>query len=111
MTDIFINSDLFIAINDYTNLRNLCDTCLSLSKLKIYINYVLKRQYSLMYYNNQLFRNIILNKIFNPSKQLQLNLSFCNNITNITALENVHNLDISYCYNITNITALENGES
>ena len=50
MTDIFINSDLFIAINDYTNLRNLCDTCLSLSKLKIYINYALKRQYSLIFY-------------------------------------------------------------
>ena len=34
MTNIFTNLDLFILINEYTDLRNLCDTCLLFARLK-----------------------------------------------------------------------------
>ncbi len=85
MIDLFINPDLFRVINEYTNLRSLCDTCMLLSTLKTYINYKLTKEYSLMYYDDVLFRNRVLNKICNPYKQLHLNLSGCN-ITDVSAL-------------------------
>ena len=72
MIKIFSNSYLFRAINEYLDLRSLCDTCSLLLKFKKYIFYKLNKQYSLMYYDDILFRNIFLQKIFNPSKQLHL---------------------------------------
>ena len=51
MVDIFLNIDLFRIIDEYTDLRSLCDTCTLLSTLKKYINYKLNKKYSLMYYN------------------------------------------------------------
>jgi hypothetical protein len=117
MTNIFLDSYIFRDINEYTDLRNLCDTCLSLSKLKKYINYKLNKQYSLMYYNDILFKTKILNKIYNPCKQLYLNLNFnvntlrlcrCNFITDITVLKNINSLNLSYCKNVRDISVLRN---
>ena len=105
MTEVFTNPDLFIAINEYTDLRGLCDTCLLLSTSKKYINYKLNKKYSLMYYDDILFRSNILNKIFNPIKQLYINLSCCQNITDVSALGNVHTLVLRYCDNITDVKA------
>ena len=107
MNSIFTNSDLFRVIDTYTDLRSLCDTCRSFATLKKYINYKLNKQYSLMYYDYILFRNIVLNKIFNPIKQLHLNLNGCKNITDVSTLGNVHTLDLSYC-EITDVSALGN---
>ena len=65
MTTIFYNIDLFSIINEYIDLRSLCDICRLFATLKKYINYKLNRQYSLMYYDDILFRNKVLSKIFN----------------------------------------------
>ena len=130
MTNIFTNPDLFSLINEYTDLRSLCDTCSFgknqefLSKvakgklgfpscslfatLKKYINYKLKKEYSLMYYNDILFRQRVLNKIFNPYKQLHLDVSDCNQITDVSMLGNVHTLNLRNCYHITDVSALGN---
>ena len=97
-----------MTINEYTDLRSLCDTCLLFTTLKKYINYKLNKKYSLMYYDNVLFKNIILSKIFNPYKQLHLNLSYCNNITDVSTLCNVHTLNLSDCNNITDVSTLGN---
>ena len=35
-----------------------------------------------------------------------LDLSKCNNITNVSALGKVYNLDLSYCYKITDVSTL-----
>ena len=70
MTNIFTNTDLFRTINEYTNLQSICDTCSLFATLKKYINYILNKEYSLMYYDDILFRNMVLHKIFNPYKQL-----------------------------------------
>jgi hypothetical protein len=61
-----------VTINEYTDLRSICDTNMSFSTLKKYINYKINAKYSIMYYEDILFRNIVLNKIYNPSKQLYL---------------------------------------
>ena len=97
-----------MTINEYIDLRSLCDTCISYSILKKYINYKLNRQYSLMYYDDVLFRNIVLNKIFNPIKQLHLNINGCNRITNVSALGHVHTLNLDGCDKITDVRALDN---
>ena len=103
MNSIFFNIDLFRTINEYTDLRSLCDTCGSFATLKKYINYKLSKRYSSMYYDDIIFRNIVLNKIFNPNKQLHLNLSECENITDVSTLGNIHTLNLSNCDNITDV--------
>jgi hypothetical protein len=75
MRKIF-NLDLFKYMNEYTDLRRLCDTCLSFKNFKKYVHYNLNKQYSLLYYDNAWFRNIVLSKIVN-SKQLHLDLISC----------------------------------
>jgi hypothetical protein len=75
MINIFTNTDLFRTINEYTDLQSLCDTCILFATLKKYINYKLNKKYSLIYYDDIAFRNIIISKIFNPYKQLYINLS------------------------------------
>ena len=72
MNNVFYNIHLFVTINEYTDLRSICDTNMSFSTLKKYINYKINAKYSIMYYEDILFRNIVLNKIYNPSKQLYL---------------------------------------
>ena len=59
MMVLFTNPDLFRVIDTYTDLRSLCDTCTVLSTLKKYINYKLNSHYSLMYYDDIAFKNII----------------------------------------------------
>ena len=101
-----MNRDFFRIINKYTDLRSLCDTCVLLSTFKKYINYKLNNVHSLMYYDDVLFRNKVLSKIFNPNKQLHLNLNWCTNITDVSALSDVHTLNLRGCKNITDVSAL-----
>jgi len=58
-----------------------------------------------MYYDNILFRNIVLNKIFNPLKQLKLNLRCCDYITDVSVLCNIHTLNLYSCVNIFDVSA------
>ena len=108
MKNIFFNIDLFRNIAEYIDLRSLCDTCRLFATLKKYINYKFNKEYSLMYYDDILFRNKVLSKIFNPLKQLHLDLSYCENITDVSALGNVHTLNLSCCNKITDVSALKN---
>jgi hypothetical protein len=108
MINIFTNTDLFRYINEYTDLRSLCDTCLLFTTLKKYINYKLNKKYSLLYYNDILFRNRVLNKIFNSNKQLHLKLSCCDYITDVSVLCNIHTLDLSSCVNLFDVSVLKN---
>ena len=107
MIDLFTNPDLFRVINFYTDLRSLCDTCTVLSTMKQYIFYLFNKEYSLMYYDDVLFRQRVLNKIFNPNKQLLLMLSICDKITDVSVLGNVHTLNLSWCDNIKDVSGLK----
>jgi len=104
--DTFTNPDLFNVIGEYTHLQSLCDTCTMLLTFKQYICYKLKEEYSSMYYNDISFRNRLLTKIFNPNKQLHLDLNNCE-LTDVSALGNVHTLDLSDC-NIEDVSSLRN---
>ena len=84
--DPLFNIDLFRYINEYTDLRSLCDTSVLFASLKQYINYKLNDNYSFMYYDDISFRNRVLSKIYNPYKQLRLDLSWCLNIENVIQL-------------------------
>jgi len=105
---LFTNTDLFRVINEYAYLRSLCDTCTLLSTFKKYLIYKLNSTYSLLYYDDISFRQRVLNKIFNPCKQLYLDLSDCNQVTDVSALGNVHTLNLRNCYNITDVSSLGN---
>ena len=72
--DLFTDPDLFRYIYEFTDLRSLCDTCTLLLQFKQYITYKLNSKYSLMYHDDILFRQRVLNKICNPYKQLHLQI-------------------------------------
>ena len=91
---------------DVTNLLNTTKLLKYVKKKFIYRK--LNKKYSLEYYNNEEFRNIIHNSIKNPNKQISLNLSECKKITDVSALGNVHNLNLSDCNNIIDVSALGN---
>ena len=103
--DPLFNIDLFRYINEYTDLRSLCDTSVLFASLKQYINYKLNDDYSFMYYDDISFRNRVLSKIYNPYKQLRLDLNWCN-MSDVSTLGNVHTLNLSLCYNIKDVSAL-----
>ncbi len=56
-----------------------------------------------MYYKNEKFRTTILEKIFNPIKQLYVNLSMCNNVVVVSVLGNVTNLILIDCTKVRNL--------
>jgi hypothetical protein len=66
----------------------------------------LNDDYSFMYYDDISFRNRVLSKIFNPYKQLHLDLSWCLNIEDVSSLGNVHTLNLRLCDNIEDVSAL-----
>jgi hypothetical protein len=97
---------LFMKLVEYTGYWNFSITCQLLFKSKKYVNYNLNRKYSQMYYYGKQTRNMILEKIFNPQKQLCLDLSSM--ITNISpdALGQVHTLNLEGCL-ITDVRPLK----
>ena len=110
--DLFTNLDLFRVITTYTDLRSLCDTCVLLLTFKQYITYLFNNEYSLMYFNDMLFRQRVINNICNPHKQLHLDLSYLKNdnsstIIDISALGNVHMLDLSRS-DVADVSGLDN---
>ena len=83
---------------------------LSISKKMQYLN--LNKESSRLFASDnkkgKLFRGEVLSKIANPNKQLSLNLSCCQEITDVSMLGNVHTLDLSYCHGITEVSMLGN---
>ena len=110
--DLFTNPDLFRYIDKFIHLQSLCDTCSFLLTFKQYITYKLNSEHSFMYFNDILFRQRVLNKIFNPTKQLHLNLRYLrtdnlSTIIDVSALGNVHKLDLSMS-DVADVSALGN---
>ena len=131
MVTVFLNLYLSKDISKYIDLRQVSYTCRKLLNLRKYAIYKLNKRNSLKYYSIKQFENRyiedccqdddynddfddlefrkkVLNNIYNPHKQLQLNLSLCKNIFNVSDLRNVHTLDLSYCSQIRDVTALAN---
>lgn len=107
----FIIHNLYLYINEFTNIQYICDACKKYSVYKKYVLYIkLNKHNSLKYYyNNENFRNIVLTKISNPYKQLSIDLSNSNiidiNINNLHSLD-LSNSDVTNCNCLTNIYIL-----
>ena len=63
-------------------------------------------KYSLKFYEDEEFRNRVLSSIKYPSNQLSLDLSYCDNVSDVSALGGVHTLDLRCCDNVTDVSAL-----
>ena len=87
---------LFMKLVEYTGYWNFSITCQLLFKSKKYVNYNLNKKYSQMYYFGKQTKNMILEKIFNPQKQLCLDLSSMITDINPDALGQVHTLNLEY---------------
>jgi hypothetical protein len=74
------------------------------SKLFRYLR--LKREFSIQFYEDITFRNKCLSLINNPMRQLNLNLSRCGQLANVSALGHVHTLDLSGCDQLTDVSTL-----
>ena len=66
----------------------------------------LNRKLSLLYVENEQFRDRVLALIINPRRQLALNLSQCLTISDVSKLADVHTLNLSGCRNIVDVSAL-----
>ena len=121
---------MFLNIYEFCLDDKLLETCRFAYQIKRRVSiYNLKRTYSLKYYNDAAFRNLVLQTITDSRKQLHLNLSSygdiitdvsalgnvhtlnlsrCDKIEDVSALGNVHTLDLSYCTKITDVSALGN---
>ena len=94
---------------NYKDFKNL----LSISKSfkegrKRFFYYKLTKESSLQYYSNENFRKIINNKVNRTNKQISIDLSYCDQVTNVDVLKNVHSLNLSWCYGVTQVDALCN---
>ena len=74
--------------------------------LRRHLYWTLTKTYSLKYYEDEEFRTDVHSRLENPSIQLHLDLSGCNNITDVSALGGVHTLNLSGCSNLTDVSAL-----
>jgi len=103
-SNIFDIRDIVYSINEFipynNNLLN-CNKYLYELKLKYY---KLNKEYSLKYYFDNDFKNLINSKITNSRLKISLNLSNSYEITDegIKMLGNIHTLNLSGCDKITN---------
>jgi hypothetical protein len=101
--NIFYIKDIVYSINEFIkDDNNLLNTNKYLYELKLKY-YKLNKEYSLKYYFDNEFKNLIDSKITNSKFQLSLDLSFCDGITDegIKILGNLHALNLFGCYEIT----------
>ena len=93
MNILHLPQDLYSCIQEYTNINPLLNTTKKLSDVKYELYYwKLNKEYSLKYYDDSKFRDIVNSKICRTLKQLSLNLSYCYKIVDVSALKNVVNL-------------------
>ena len=96
-------------IQYYTDLRHLFSASKGLLSWRRELQYwKLNQHNSIKYHNNREFRQTIEQIVSDTSTQISLDLSRCENITDVSALGNVHTLDLSHCENITDVSALGN---
>ena len=78
MSLIDIPGNVFLIINEFCSVNKLLETRRFLYQVKRRVGiYKLNRTYSLEYYNDATFRELVLQTINNSSKQLYLDLHGC----------------------------------
>ena len=91
---IYLPFEWIAYIQEYTNINNLLITCkyFELYRVELF-DWKLSKISSEKYYNAINFRHSILNRMKYPNKQLSLKLSYCTDITDVSALGTVHTLN------------------
>ena len=101
--------DLVNYIQYYTDLRQLFSASKQLSHWRRELQYwKLNTDASKQYHSKWEFRHAIEKLVSDTSKQISLNLRCCANLTDVSALGNVHTLNLRYCSKITDLSALQN---
>jgi len=107
--DLFEYEFVIMELMKYIDVTNLFNSSLKYKYNKKNLHYKkINKKYSLKYYLNEDFRNTVLRSVSYPSLQLNLYLSWCDNITDMSELGKVHTLYLSCCDNITDVSMLEN---
>ena len=104
------NQSLYF-LNEYTDLRKLWMTTKNLwnsNERKLFCYLRLNKSKSIEYFESESFRAYIISRVSDPSKQISLNLSDNNDITDVSSLGNVRTLNLSRCYKITDVSSLGN---
>ena len=102
---------IIILIDQYSSLNNFSITSKELLHCKKIIKYKFTQEYSLKYYLDDVFRNMILNKIHYPNMQLIIDVSHCYEIYDVDIFKNVNTLDLSHCVNVKDVSSLSNLEN
>ena len=109
LQDLFEYEFVIMELMKYINVTNLLNSSPKYKYNKKNLHYKkINREYSLKYYLNEDYRNTVLRSVSYPSIQLQLDLCWCDNITDVSMLGNVHTLHLIKCENITDVSALGN---
>ena len=104
-----INDDVLGRIREYVGINPLLNTCRGFSSSKKRLFYwKLNRTYSIKYHDDGLFRATLLSLMLERKNQLALKLSNCDNVSDVSALANVHALNLSSCNNVRDVSALAN---
>jgi len=104
-------NQIYYILNEYVDLRNLWITTPDLwnsteHKLLCYIK--LNKSKSKGYLNLVEFRIYMISRVSNPNKQISLNFSGCDQLTDVSNLGNVHTLYLSFCDELTDVSSLGN---
>ena len=91
--------DLYIVSKKFLNFRKLN------KNVHFYLN---KKNGALKYYEDSDFRIYISSLMFDTSKQLHIDLSYCDNVTETSMLGNVFSLNLTYCTRVIDVSDLGN---
>jgi hypothetical protein len=100
--------DIYHCIKEFTSINALLNTSKrGLSDVKRRLFYWnLNKEYSQLYYSSGEFRERLLGLVHDSKKQVSLNLSYCDNVSDVSALGHVHTLNLRECPNVSDVSAL-----
>ena len=97
---------LIVDLGGYSIYSSLTATNRYFYDVRRYLFLKLNKTYSRKYYDDEHFQTLVHSRLENPTKQLSLDLSDYNKISDVSALGGVHTLDLSDCNKITDVSAL-----
>jgi hypothetical protein len=100
--------DIYFCIQEFTSINDLLNTSRQLDDIKYRLFYWrLNKSFSQRFYSSVEFRvRLMCCLVHDSSKQVSLNFIGCGNVSDVSALGNVHTLNLSYCDNVSDVSAL-----
>jgi hypothetical protein len=104
--------DPLYEISKFVSLSPLWITCRTfwksnVRKTMVYLS-LKDNDVAMRFYRDDAFRIYVYSRVQNPSRQIFLKLINCSEVTDVSALGNVHTLDLSGCSRVTDVSALGN---